>query len=164
MFLTLTNSAIMSLSAANAYLNKNIRWNIQSFINDSNIWKAKFDEVIQLMFWKAKFSSEVVIRFNKGARLVAEDEYGPCTNCYHYGDQEESGSSGGFCMNHPVVEHPIWIDFEKFSKLSRFGSVQSTYEEYEIERRVDYLKKKAIHDSYHLEIERILSEAGAPWE
>jgi hypothetical protein len=145
----------MSLSATNTYLNKNIRWNIQSFINDSDIWKAKFDEVVQLMFWKAKFSSEVVIRFNKGARLVAEDEYGVCTNCYHYGDQEASGSADGFCMNHAKGDCAIWIDFAKFSELSRFGAVYNTYEEYEIERRIDYLKKKARADELAKEQEML---------
>jgi hypothetical protein len=138
----------MSLPATTTYLIKNIRWNIHSFINDSEIWKSKFGEVVQYMFWKLKFSREVVIRFKLGARLVAQDENGPCTNCYHYGDQEESGSKYWLCMNHRNEDITVWIDFEEFSKISRAGQVYHTYEEYEIKRRIVYLKVKAEMEEY----------------
>jgi hypothetical protein len=154
------NSTINMFSSTTAYLNKNIRWNIQSFINDSDIWKSKFDNVVHELFWKMKFSNEVIIGFKKGARLVAEDEFGPCVNCYHNGDHKEFGFGDGLCIIHTPEDFLIWIDFEEFSKISHLGSKYETYEEYEIERIAKQLRDKYRADEYN----KMMSNIGLAWD
>lgn len=147
----------MNSPSTTAFNNQAIRWAICSFIGDCDIWKSKFDEVIQQCMWKIKFRKEVVIQFKKGARLVAFDEEGICPNCYHYGDQEYSGSLRGRCMNHygHEDEDMVWTCFDDYKNISTF-SIYETYEEYEKERLEEYEEeRRREHELYALSLDRL---------
>ncbi len=104
---------------------QSLRWTIYSFVDDSNLWRNKFSEVLTQMIWKFKYST-VVARFSMGAKLVVYDE-GGCENCYRYGN-------GDVCDNHRGETPTYWLSYKKFSASSPFYHGED-FEEFEEERK-----------------------------
>lgn len=138
----------------------NIRWTIYEFavIEDNN--KQKFNKVLQQLKYKTVFSTQVVPRLDKGTRLVAQDGYGPCNNCYHYGPWSVTGSVKGKCMNHvhDSDSGEYWMTFKEFISTSRSNFHYSTYEEYEIECKIKFRKEEDQQKKMLEEAERLYRE------
>ncbi len=66
-------------------LSKDIRWNIHSFINDIDLNKEKYNKVMNELLLRVYYNNNVLIRIKSGTRPVAEDQFGKCVNCYHFG-------------------------------------------------------------------------------
>jgi len=60
--------------------------------------------------WKALKSTYVLPWINQGLKLVAMDEYGPCLNCYYYGDNRA-------CLSHRNSELDHWLSFYEYYEL-----------------------------------------------
>jgi hypothetical protein len=123
---------------------KPIRWNIYSFINEPSEYKIKFSHTLQQLKYKFIYDKEIIPRLLKGTRFTIKDEYGVCTNCYHYGPYPEAGSIKGRCMNHVYEDYGdiYWMTFKEFKKHSRSSFHYQTYEEYEFETRIKFRKMK----------------------
>lgn len=127
--------------------NKSIRWMIYSYVNDVDIWKGVFNNVLEHLMWKVKFRDEVLIQFRPDARLVVFDEYGPCSNCYHYGDQEMYGSVDGVCCNHVGQIPDYWMCYKEFLGISGINFMRS-YEEYEEARLDEYWTNNMLREEW----------------
>jgi hypothetical protein len=136
-----------------------MRWAIYEFavIQDNNK-KKEFDKVMQQLKYKTIFSTQVVPRLVKGTRLVAQDGYGSCNNCYHYGPWPVAGSIKGKCMNHVYDSDSgdHWMTFKEFVSRSRNNFHYSTYEEYEIECKIKFRKQEAQEKKMEEEAEKIM--------
>lgn len=64
---------------------KDIIWNIYSFVNDIDLNKEKYNYVMEELMLRVYYNNNVLIRIKTGTRPVAEDQFGKCVNCYHFG-------------------------------------------------------------------------------
>lgn len=123
-------------------------------------FKGEFGKVLQQMVYKAIFSTQVVPLLVKGTRLVANDAYGPCNNCYHYGPWSVAGSVGGKCMNHMYDSESddYRMTFKEFTSTSRNNFHYKDYEEYEIECKIKFRMMEAQEKKMVEEAEKKIQE------
>ncbi len=93
-------------------------------------------------FWKRVFSKNVIPQISKGWRLVAVDEYGPCANCYHYGN----GSTEP-CMNHENGVMEVFIDYATYKEISVIETPVS-YHEWKLQRDAEEKKREEEMNAY----------------
>ena len=130
---------------------QSLRWIICSFVDDSNIWRNKFSEVLAQMIWKSKYS-KIVARFSEGAKLVVYDEfYGEaCRNCYYYGNGEA-------CANHMSEIPTYWLSYKEYSASSRLYN-EKDFGEFEAERMAVRARDKEEMRVYMIQVARAIAE------
>lgn len=60
--------------------------------------------------WKAFKNMYILPWIDQGLKLVAIDEYGPCLNCYYYGNNRA-------CLSHRNSELDHWLSFYEYYEL-----------------------------------------------
>ena len=102
-------------------LEKYINWEINSYLKKND--------------WKQKFTNEVIPQINKGWKLVANDEYGPCINCYAYGNGSTincNQSINRYIRNHDLTIFMSFDEYKKLTPLNVYFNNASDYQRYEI--------------------------------
>lgn len=114
--------------STSAFDNKSIRWYIYSYVSDIDLWKTKFDNVLQHLIWKVKFTNEVLVCLRQGARYIYCDENGPCLNCYEFGDWLVDNANYSICMYHDMELPNYWMSYREY-KNNRLNAPES-FDEY----------------------------------
>jgi hypothetical protein len=125
---------------------KELRWAIYSFVDNTEETKKKLNCVLQELLTKHVFNTQVLPRIIPGTRKVVRDNNGVCINCYHYGPYEIAGSVNGKCMNHvynePSGQEDYWLTFEEFCEGTHPDLRFQTYEEYVIECKIIFSRRR----------------------
>lgn len=144
------------MSISKVMFSKYIIWNIHSFVNDIDLNKEKYNYVMDELILRVYYNNNVLIRIKTGTRPVAEDQFGKCVNCYHFGPwkQFDGDVSMGInvCVYHKYEEEKnmkvSYMSFYEF-KLNSCQIMKefNCYEEYcdAIEKRFRFNEDNKIN-------------------
>lgn len=148
-------------------LSKEIRWNIHSFINDIELNKEKYSEVIAQLKLRTYYSNNVLIRIKAGTRAVAEDQFGKCPNCYHFGKWKQFNSDMKMgirvCAYHKYEDKKnmkvSYMSFDEFMSNSyQLMMHYESYEEYDMETTNAFQPDEDRHFNYLDQVDRNIIE------
>ncbi len=94
----------------------------------------KINSYLKKKDWKQKFTNEVIPQINKGWKLVANDGYGPCLNCYAYGNGSTincNQSMNRYITNHELTTFMSYAEYKKLAQLNVYFDNASDYQRYE---------------------------------
>jgi hypothetical protein len=113
-------------------LNKDIIWQIYSFINESSYYKQICTSQVLKQLKQYFLKKNILIQLTNGAQKVCINYEGvPCLGCYHFQMMENTT-----CIIHFREIPNVWINYSYYSSLTNNNK---TWDQYQLE--IAYQKK-----------------------